>query len=174
MTSAERLCVVAARSEALLVDFVLLFLVRWGLKWLGVDYVYFQPFLDDVAPPLSAADLAYPASALFWGAMYFSCGLPEVVFAGMWFAYAVLTGALFGRTLGMRHAGIMLADASGRTPPFWRVLLRQLLVPVSSIAWLGFVFAGFTPNAEAFHDLIARTRVVFAPKRTKPSPDTQE
>ncbi|MGC8863550.1 MAG: RDD family protein [Armatimonadota bacterium] len=168
MTSAERLCMVAARSEALLVDFVLLFLVRWGLKWAGLDYVYFQPFLADVAPPLSLADLAYPASALFWGATYFSCGLPEVIFAGMWFAYSVLAIALFGRTLGMRHAGLQLVDAQGGRTPFLRILVRQLLVPASSVAWLGFVFAGFTPNAETFHDLISRTRVVFTSKQSSP------
>ncbi len=166
MTSAERLCMVAARSEGLLVDFVLVFLVRWGLKFAGVDYVYFQPVLADVSPPLALGDFAYPASALFWGSMYFSCGIPEVIFAGLWLVYAVIGLALFGKTLGMRQAGIMLTDRDGRKPAFGRILLRQLLVPVSSIAWLGFVFAGFTPNAETFHDLASGTRVAYAAKRT--------
>ncbi|MCX8053371.1 MAG: RDD family protein [Armatimonadetes bacterium] len=165
MTSAERLCIVAARSEGLLVDFVLIFLVRWGLKLVGADYLYFQPFLSDVAPPLSLEDFRYPASALFWGAMYFSSGMPEVIFFGAWFVYAVLTLAFFGRTLGMRQAGLVLVDATGRKPVFWRIVLRQLLMPVSSIAWLGFVFAGFTPNAEAFHDLVSGTRVTYVQKR---------
>jgi uncharacterized RDD family membrane protein YckC len=174
MTSAERLCMVAARSEGLLVDFVILFLVRWGLKWLGLEYVYFQPILTDVAPPLTLSDFGHPASALFWGTMYFSSGLPEVIFAGMWIVYAVLGFSLFGKTLGMRHAGIMLADAEGQKPPFRRILLRQLLVPVSSIAWFGFIFSGFTPNAEAFHDLISRTRVVYAPKRGAGAKDSDK
>jgi uncharacterized RDD family membrane protein YckC len=167
MTSAERLCMVAARSEGLLVDFVIVFLVRWGLKLLGLDYVYFQPVLTDVAPPLTLSDLGHPASALFWGTMYFSSGMPAVIFAGMWCIYGVLTLSLFGQTLGMRHAGVVLVDANGSRPPFRRILLRQLLVPVSSIAWFGYIFAGFTPNAEAFHDLVSRTRVVYAPKREK-------
>ena len=167
MTSAERLCMVAARSEGLLVDFVLVFLVRWGLKWLWVDYVYFQPVLADVAPPLRLGDLAYPASALFWGSMFFSSGMPEVIFACIWGLYAVVTLSFLGQTLGMRHAGIKLVDADGGKPSLWRIVLRQLLVPVSSIGWFGFIFAGFTPNAEAFHDLVSRTRVVYAPKRDK-------
>ena len=56
----------------------------------------------------------------------------------------------------------------------WRVLLRQLLVPVSSIAWLGYISAGFTPNAEALHDLISRTRVVYAPKRRVGAKDSDK
>ncbi len=168
MTSAERLCIVAARSEGLLVDFVIVFLARWGLKLLGLGYANFQPVLSEVAPPLRPGDvLAYPASAVFWEMTHLSSGMPELVFAGMWCLYAVLAMSLFGKTIGMRQAGTMLADAEGRKPSFWRVLLRQLLVPVSSVVWIGFIFSGFTPNAEAFHDLVSRTRVVYAPKRGK-------
>jgi len=167
MTSAERLCMVAARSEGLLVDFVIVFLARWGLKSLGLDYIYFRPVLAYVSPPLNLSDLAHPASAFLYGTMYFSSGLPELIFAGVWLVYAVLMLSLVGQTLGMRHAGLLLADAGGRRPALGRIVLRQLLVPVSSIAWLGYIFAGFTPSAEAFHDLISRTRVVYAPKREK-------
>ena len=175
MTSAERLCMVAARSEGLLVDFVIVFLIRWGLKALGLDYVYFQPVLEDVAPPLIFSDLwQHPASALFWGSMYFASGLPAVIFTAIWGVYAVLTISIFGQTLGMRHAGVVLVDAGGRKPALWRILLRQLLVPVSSIAWLGYIPAGFTPNAEALHDLVSRTRVVYAPKRRVGAKDSDK
>lgn len=173
MTSAERLCMVAARSEALLMDFVVVFIIRWGLRYAGVDYLYFQPFLDQVSPPLSLEDLRYTASALFWGMMFFSCGMPEVITALIWFVYAVVGLALFGKTIGMRHAGIMLVDAQGRKPSLFRIIIRQLLLPVSSIAWLGFVPSGFTPYAETFHDLVSRTRVIFAP-RPKPQDDSLE
>lgn len=169
MTSAERLCMVAARSEALLIDFVIVFMLRWGVKALGVDYLYFQPVLDQVSPPLSIEDFRYTASALFWGAMFFSCGMPEVFFAGMWFVYSVLSLSIFGKTIGMRQAGIRLVDLQGNKPSVIRIIVRQALLPISSIAWLGFIPAGFTPYAETFHDLVSRTRVVFVPKQ-EPSP----
>ncbi|MGQ9455775.1 MAG: RDD family protein [Armatimonadota bacterium] len=173
MTSAERLCMVAARSEALLVDFVIVFLVRWGLKSVGVDYLYFQPVLDQVSPPLSLEDLRHTASALFWGTMFFSCGMPEVITALIWFVYAVVSLVLFGKTIGMRQAGLLLVAARGRKPSLGRIIVRQLLLPISSIAWLGFVPSGFTPYAETFHDLMSQTRVIFAP-RPKPQDDSLE
>ncbi len=167
MTSAERLVIVAARSEALLIDFVVVFVIRWGLKWLGWDYVYFQPVLDQVAPPLSFEDFRYTASALFWGTMFFSCGMPEVILAGVWLVYSVICLSAFGKTLGMRHSGVVLVDARGAKPSIGQIIVRQLLVPVSSIAWLGFIPAGFTAHAETFHDLVSRTYVTFAPKRSE-------
>jgi uncharacterized RDD family membrane protein YckC len=165
MTSAERLCLVAARSEGLLVDFVFVFLLRWGLKLLGFGYVYYQPVLAGIDLPITLQDFSHPAGALFYGSMYFASGLPMLVFAGMWCLYGIIALSLFGQTLGMRQAGLMLVDQKGRKPAFLRVVVRQLLVPVSSIALWGFVFSGFTPNAEAFHDLVSRTRIVYAPKR---------
>ncbi|MDH7601818.1 MAG: RDD family protein [Armatimonadota bacterium] len=172
MTSAERMVMVAARSEALLVDFVIVFVIRWGLKWLGVDYLYFQPILDQVAPPLSFEDFRYTASALFWGTMFFSCGMPEVILAGVWFAYSVICLSTLGKTLGMHHAGVILRNSEGSKPSVFQIIVRQLLVPISSIAWLGFIPAGFTPHAETFHDLVSRTYVAFAPKSRTAESDT--
>ncbi len=170
MTSAERLCLVAARSEALLADFVLLFLIRWGLKHLGVEYVYFQPVLDDVSPPLAFSDFLHPASALFYGSMYFVSGLPELVLAGMWCLYAVVALSVFGRTLGMRQAGLSLVDLRGRRPGFGRVILRQLVAPISAICWLGYWQAGFAANAATLHDLASGTKVILSGKQDKRTP----
>ena len=71
MNSADRMVMIAARSQGILIDFVLVSLVRWGLKALGLHYVYYQPVLRGASPPLTLADLAHPASALFYGGMYF-------------------------------------------------------------------------------------------------------
>lgn len=169
MSSAERLILVAARSEGLITDFVLLFLIRWGLKYLGLEYVYFQPVLDDVSPPLAFSDFEYFGSALLYGSMYFVSGLPELVMAGMWCVYAVITLSLFGRTLGMRQAGLIIVDAQGRKPGFLRILLRQLLAPISSVCLIGYWPLGFTRDASALHDLISGTRLVYSKKQTDES-----
>ena len=164
MTSAERLCLIAARSEALLADFVILFLIRWALNYAGVDYVYYQPVLGQAAPPLSLADFHYPGSAIFYGTMYFVSGLPELILAGMWVVYSTVALSIFGKTLGMRQAGTKLIRANGGSPGLARIVLRQLVAPVSSILWIGFWPAAFTRNAETLQDLISGTRVVFAEK----------
>ena len=164
MTSAERLCIIAARSEALLADFVVLFLIRWALTYGGVEYVYYQPILGQTSPPLALADFHYPGSAIFYGTMYFVSGLPELVLAGMWAIYSIVTLSIFGRTLGMRQAGTKLIRANGGEPGLLRIILRQLIAPVSSILWIGFWPAAFTRNAETLQDLISGTRVVFAEK----------
>jgi len=165
MTSAERLCMVAARSEALLADFVVLFLVRWGLKYIGVEYFYFQPVLDQTSPPLSLSDFQYPASAIFYGTMYFVSGLPELILAGMWGLYALVMLPLFGQTLGMRQVGIALAKKDGGRPGILRVLIRQLVAPLSSIALLGYWTAIFARDASALHDLASGTKIVYIVKK---------
>ena len=162
MTSAERLCLVAARSEALLSDFVVLFLIRWTMKHFGVRYVYFQPVFADVSPPLAFDDFLHPISALFNGGMFFVSGLPELIFAGMWFVYAVVMLSIFGRTLGMRQAGLVLVDKKGRKPNFLRVIIRQLVAPISSICWIGYWPAAFTAKASALHDLVSKTHLVYS------------
>jgi uncharacterized RDD family membrane protein YckC len=169
MTSAERLCMVAARSEALLADFVVLFVIRWAIERIGVEYVYFQPVLDQVSPPLSFADLHYPVSALLWGSMYFISGLPELVLAGMWCLYAVISLSIFGQTLGMRQAGIRLVDVFEKRPAVWRVILRQMVAPLSSIAWLGYWPVIVSPDARPVHDLIAGTKMAYTDKKPEPA-----
>jgi uncharacterized RDD family membrane protein YckC len=159
---------IAARSEALLADFVVLFLIRWALNHAGLDYVYCQPVLSETAPPLALADFHYPGSAIFYGTMYFVSGLPELILAGMWVIYSVVALSVFGRTLGMRQAGTKLVSANGGEPGFARIVLRQLVAPVSSILWIGYWPAGFTRNAETLHDLISGTRVVFMEKVQQP------
>jgi len=164
MTSAERLCLVAARSEALLADFVALFLLRWAMKHFGLEYVYFQPILDDVSPPLALSDLQYPASALFYGSMYFVSGLPELVLAAMWFVYATIALSLFGKTIGMWQSGVALVDKAGGKPGPVRVLIRQIVAPFSSICWIGYWPTGFSAGASTLHDLASGTRIVYARK----------
>ncbi len=165
MSSAERLILVAARSEGLLADFVLLFLIRWGLKYLGLEYVHFQPVLSDVSPPFSFSDLKYPGSVILYGSMYFASGLPELVMAGMWCFYAVIALSIFGRTLGMHQAGLIIVDVNGRKPGFLRILIRQIVAPISSICLIGYWPLGFTCDASALHDLISGTRLVCSKKQ---------
>lgn len=163
MTSAERLCMVSAKSEALLADFVFLFLIRWGLKYLGVEYVYYQPVLDQAAPPLYLADVInYPASSIFYGTMFFASGLPELLLAAMWGVYAFAALCLFGKTLGMWQAGLVLRTVEGKRAGPLRVLVRQIIAPISSIAWIGYWPVGFSRHASTLHDIISGTRVDYA------------
>ncbi len=164
MTSAERLCLIAARSEALLADFVILFLLRWAMKYLGVEYVYFQPVLDQASPPLALADLHHPASALLYGTMYFVSGLPELILAGMWFLYMLIGLSIFGQSLGMRQAGIRIVGPKGGKPGFFRVLIRQLIAPISAVCWIGYWPLAFTRDAAALHELASGTRLVYVEK----------
>ncbi len=170
MTSAERLCMVAARSEGLLADFVVLFMIRWGLERVGVEYTYFQPILDQTSPPLTFADFDYPGSALLYGTMYFVSGLPELVLAGMWCVYGMISLSIFGQTLGMKQAGTRLVDLSDRRPAVWRIVLRQLIAPISSIAWLGYWVVVVSPNASPLHDLVSGTKMIYVEKKPAEAP----
>ncbi len=164
MNSADRMVMIAARSQGILIDFVLVSLVRWGLKAIGLHYVYYQPVLRGASPPLTLADLAHPASALFYGGMYFVSGLPELIFAGMWCGYAIITISVFGQTFGMRNAGTILKDKKGGRPKFYQVIVRELTAPLSSIAWLGYWSAAFTRYPMALHDMISGTKIVYVEK----------
>ena len=163
MKSWDRLCLVAARSEGLLIDFILVFLIRWGLNVLGLDYLNFEPVGSCSGPPFGPQDFVdNPGSTLFYGSMYFASGLPEVYTTLLWFLYAFVSIAIFRKTLGMRQAGVELVDLKGQRPRLSQILLRQVLFPVSSICWLGYIVAGFSDGASAFHDLVSRTRVVYS------------
>lgn len=159
MWLADRMCMLAARTQGLITDFLLVFLVRWGLKDMGLGYVRFNELLSVEFPPTEPSG---PAQMMLYGSIYFTSGLPELVLAGMWFVYAVVFLAAFGQTLGMQWVGVRLVDSRGMRPSIWRVILRQVFWPLSSPYWAGYLIAWVTPQAAVLHDLISGTRVEYA------------
>lgn len=143
-----------------MVDFTLVFLVRWALRAIGIDDIYLLHVFDRLPPLLQRSDYIVPESAEFYGTMLFSAGLPEAVTAAVWFVYAVTTLALFGRTLGMSFTGLRLVNIAGNTPNAGLVMLRHILSPLSGIFWIGYVIVMFAPAPGALHDLLTRTRVI--------------
>ena len=64
----------------------------------------------------------------------------------------------------MRNAGTILKDKKGGRPKFYQVIVRELIAPLSSIAWLGYWCAAFTRYPMALHDMISGTRIVYVEK----------
>ncbi len=89
-------------------------------------------------------------------------GLFTLLFAA---TYTIVLHALFGQTVGKLVVGVrVLAD--GDPPPFGASLLRFCsyfvsLVPIGG----GYVMAGLRRDKRALHDLIAGTRVEWAPRK---------
>lgn len=167
MWLADRMVMLAARTQGLITDFLLVFVVRWGLKGVGLKYVRFNELLSIEFPPTEPSG---PLQYMLYGSIYFTSGMPEILLAGMWFVYAVVFLAACGQTLGMQWVGVRLVDAHGGRLPFWRVLLRQIVWPVSGIFWIGYLIAWVTPQGAALHDLIAGSRAEYA-GRAKPAQD---
>jgi len=69
-----------------------------------------------------------------------------------------------GGTIGKMITGCRVADGTGNRIGILRTLGRNLLKPISALpCFLGFLIAGFMPQKQALHDLIAGTRVVKRP-----------
>ena len=69
-------------------------------------------------------------------------------------------------TFGKSVVGIVVTDLNGKRLTFLRALLRNLAKIISAIPFcIGFLFAAFTANKQALHDMITKCLVV----RTGPS-----
>lgn len=167
MWLADRMCMMAARTQGLITDFLLVFLVRWGLKALGLDYIRFNELLEIGFPPVEPSGAG---QMLLYGSVYFASGLPELVLAGIWAVYAIVFLAASGQTIGMQWVGVRLVDTVGAKPAIWRVVLRQIVSPLSSPYWLGYLIAWVTPQAAALHDLLSGTRVEYAGREKSRGP----
>lgn len=163
MWLADRLCMLAARTQGLITDFLLIFFVRLIMKWLGVNYLR----LDMLLPEdwVAMDDLSTGVMIIYWS-MYFVSGLPQVIFAGIWMVYGLACLTIYGQTVGMWTVGVKLVDRNGNKPGFLRVLLRQVISPFSSVLWLGYLVAWVTPRAETLHDFIAGLHPEYTRRKT--------
>lgn len=149
----------AARTQGLITDFLLIFLIRWALKFAGLQYIH----LSSVVPrDWWAINPDTTFATMLYGGMYFVSGLPELIFAGMWMIYAIICLMLCGQTVGMRTVGVRLVDVRGMKPSLLRIVLRQLISPISAVFWIGYLVAWIAPKAATLHDLIAGTHPEYA------------
>ncbi|MBL0164611.1 MAG: RDD family protein [Xanthomonadales bacterium] len=75
--------------------------------------------------------------------------------------YFVISWSRGGQTIGMRAWKVRILDANGRSPNVQQSLLRFALALVSLIAGFGFIWCLFDPNRRAWHDVVAKTKMVF-------------
>lgn len=116
---------------------------------------------------------AYLLDLVVVGAIGFALGLPLIVWAILLFAYMALSLWLFaGRTPGKILLHLQVVSRGKGELSTWQFILRPL-VSLLELALLcgGFVFALFTRERLALHDLMLGTRVVkTAPGRRRPAP----
>ncbi len=106
--------------------------------------------------------LAYLLDVLLVGAIAWSLGLPLAVWALLLFAYTALSlWAFSGRTPGKILLRLQVVSRGERGLRPWQYVLRPLVALVEmALLCGGFVFALFTRERLALHDLILGTRVV--------------
>ncbi len=81
----------------------------------------------------------------------------------VWFLYhPILESSEIRATLGKHLVGIQVCDLTGRRISLRAAIVRNLLKWVSLVlAFIGFIFALFTPKRQALHDFLADTLVVY-------------
>jgi uncharacterized RDD family membrane protein YckC len=84
------------------------------------------------------------------------------------FLYFGFVQYLMQGTPGKRLVGIRVISADGGTVPFGRMAVRYLMTWVSgTAAWIGYLWAVFDPKKRTWHDLVAKTLVVYKREMTK-------
>jgi uncharacterized RDD family membrane protein YckC len=78
------------------------------------------------------------------------------------FGYYTAGFTFFGRTVGKLLLGLRVVRADGRNPSVLHSAVRTLGYAISSILFLGFLWAGVDRRHQAWHDKLARTFVVYA------------
>ena len=152
------------RGGALLIDFVFIFLIRWGLRAIGIGTIGLQPVFVRVLPFFPPAYISKQGSFNFYGILEITSGLPEAIMAAIWCVYAVVSLSFFGQTLGMHHFRLELVDKQDKKPYILRVIVRHLISPIFAIYGIGYVIALFIPGVRAPHDLLTGTRVIKVTK----------
>lgn len=85
-----------------------------------------------------------------------------LAWAGWGFLYIWVTLTISGRTPGMALVGIRIVTVHGFPIGPWQSLVRTIALPFSVAAGgLGLLMALPHPQHRAFHDLVARTAVVY-------------
>jgi uncharacterized RDD family membrane protein YckC len=85
----------------------------------------------------------------------------QAVLLGLTAIYFVISWSRGGQTIGMRAWRVRIVDASGRSPDARRSLFRFALALVSLIAAFGFIWCLFDAQGRAWHDVMAKTRMVL-------------
>ena len=75
-------------------------------------------------------------------------------------AYFVISWSRGGQTIGMRAWRVRIVDAEGRSPKPAQSLMRFALALISLIGGFGFIWCLFDADRRAWHDLMAKTRMV--------------
>ena len=75
--------------------------------------------------------------------------------------YFVISWSRGGQTIGMRAWKVRIVDVEGRSPSVPQSLLRFGLALVSLIAGFGFIWCLFDADRRAWHDVMARTKMVY-------------
>lgn len=77
-----------------------------------------------------------------------------------WIYGAAFESSSWQATPGKRLLHIRVTDAQGRRVTFVRALWRNVAKQISSIFFIGYLFAGFTSRKQALHDILAACLVV--------------
>ncbi|MGB8222356.1 MAG: RDD family protein [Polyangiales bacterium] len=89
-------------------------------------------------------------------------GVLGVLAFSLWsFTYLWLGVAISGRTVGMSVVGIKVVGKEGRPVSPGNAAIRAFLLPFSVITVLGVLGAVFDAKQRTFHDLAAKTAVVY-------------
>jgi uncharacterized RDD family membrane protein YckC len=86
-------------------------------------------------------------------------------FVALLVAYHVAMWVWRGTTLGGAVLGLKCVRLDGRPLDFQVACVRALAGFLSFLAFgLGFIWAGFTPDRQSWHDIIAGTTIVKMPR----------
>jgi uncharacterized RDD family membrane protein YckC len=78
------------------------------------------------------------------------------------YTYNILMVWRFQATLGKMAMGIKVFNTDGTAPGFGTAFVREISkIPSALCCYLGFIWAGFDADKQAWHDKIAKTYVVF-------------
>ncbi|MBI5629985.1 MAG: RDD family protein [Elusimicrobia bacterium] len=133
------------------------------------------PALAEVAPALEAAALPYAGFWLRMAAIVIDAfawlvigGMTNLIALGLggWALYQIGMWTWKGTTLGGMIVGIKGVRLDGRSMDFTVALVRHLASYLSILPmFLGFFWAGWDPEKQAWHDKIAGTIVVRLPSQ---------
>jgi len=87
--------------------------------------------------------------------------LLQGVLLGLTAIYFVVSWSRGGQTIGMRAWRVRIVDSAGRSPGARNSLFRFAFALVSLIAGFGFIWCLFDNDRRAWHDVMAKTRMVL-------------
>jgi uncharacterized RDD family membrane protein YckC len=88
-----------------------------------------------------------------------------VMFGCTWLYGAAFESSRWQATPGKIALRLYVTDMQGQRVSFARALVRNVAKQISSIIFIGYILAGFTPKKQALHDFIASCLVMRRPAR---------